>query len=210
MSLVIAVASLNFALMISDGKKVELKDGIPFETGRVEDENIKKMVKLNDSLCMGFAGNFELAMMVVDKFKTIDCINMKLEDVSSLVEQWMLDYLWWLEDNKSLVKLEPSKLHFLFAGKSNKTSFAISTVSSTNEFCCQYSYPNTKEQIAIYYAAPYFERNKLEEIFSSRIYTKLKQISTLDALVVRLENLIKNVANQTIDINKVIFKELIV
>jgi len=59
---------------------------------------------------------------------------------------------------------------------------------------------------------PVYDENEIEKLFDKRIYSKLRSKNTIhsvDDLILRLENLIKNVASKTITVNKNIFMEMI-
>ena len=76
----------------------------------------------------------------------------------------------------------------------------------------KFKHPDIYNNFAIHCASPFYDENEIEKLFDKRIYSKLRSKNTIhsvDDLILRLENLIKNVASKTITVNKNIFMEMI-
>lgn len=195
MSFVIAVCSNNFALTMSDGKmalydeQMNLKEDV--------DEKTRKIYRINDNVCLGFAGDYLGAMMVVEHFNSLDCEKFTIETCATVVK----------EKARHINLFIP--LLFIIVGKDKEGNFGLIPMSSTLGYDNKIVYPLAQKSFAIEYACPPNIRPEIESVVQKRLFDKIKDIYTLDDLEVRLSNLIKNIASKTPTVNKEIFKELI-
>jgi len=195
MSIVIAVASTNFALMMSDGRKTLFENGIPTNEYH---ETTKKMVRLNSNICLGFSGDYDASQIIVESFELFNCKQVSLEMVVECVVKCA-----------KAITLRELPLLIIIAGKDSNNKFCVVPVSSKNNYQYQFEYPDKHHNFAFQFACPFYDKNEFDNLVTERIYSKMNTIKTVDELIFRLENLIKNVANKTTTVNKVIYREMI-
>lgn len=138
MSLVLATAMKEFIIFMSDGMVSIKKDN------KVEslDENYKKLVRVNNKVCIGFAGSKEPCEEVISKLSQDDAERLSLQDIfqiiysnaKSVYSKWRTKYID-----------EEIKILMMIGGISSENKIELKSFSSKENFIVNEYKPNNTD-----------------------------------------------------------------
>lgn len=119
MSLIIGIVFTNRAIVISDGRVKNAR------TDLVVDEKFDKTRKINDNVILGFSGDREFSLWLLEQFENVckqDISQLKADHVANIfckIAQEGVDY------RKNLKESLPTNFQMVVAGKNNKGIMAL-------------------------------------------------------------------------------------
>lgn len=119
MSLILGIVFTNRAIVISDGR---VKNA---STGLVVDEKFDKTRKINDNVILGFSGEREFSLGLLEQFENVckqDISKLKADHAANIlckIAQEGVDY------RKNLKESLPTNFQMVVAGKNNKGIMAL-------------------------------------------------------------------------------------
>ena len=193
MSAVIAVCGINYTLIAGDSRVVSYENG---QLSGVVSETYKKVHRINDSLCVGFTGDYRGACHMSQALSELDA---GLLDMAQLAEA--------LYTQASSFELGDLPLNILIAGKESNGVFAIIEMMSDEDFSPTI-YAGYEGYHQVRCALPVNDDPIILEQIKQRV-DRLATARTLDDMKSKVVNLIKNIASKNETVNKNIVVEII-
>ena len=188
MSAVVAMCGKNFAIMASDSRMVELCDG---EVVRVVNDNVEKIVRVNDHVMLGIAGDYGAYEHILVPIKS----NGYSLDLPQVAQE--------AYNRARSFKLGTLPLTVFVAGKGRDGEFVIAELASANGYYPDLYLPGDTNERYIRLAAPFIKDKEVLRLVNERL-DKAAASGSLAEAKDRLSNLIKNIANRDCSVNKVV------
>lgn len=138
MSLILGTVFKNRAIIVSDGR---VKDS---NTCLVVDEKFDKTRKINDNVILGFSGELEFSLWLLEQFENVckqDISQLKADHVANIfckITQEGVDY------RKNLKESLPTNFQMVVAGKNSKGIMALYNFGVSTNFEIKESTPTAK------------------------------------------------------------------
>ena len=187
MSFVVCVCGEYFSTIMSDGRMVSLPNN------KVVDENIPKVLKINNNVAIGFTGDPSPTVIALEELKKYNVELLTLERIKRII----INKIKELNINELGVKI-------IFTGRNKVGKFVIYVVDSKNNYECEPLYPiNTSPAFAVCGR----NDNKCQEIIKNNLYNK--KWRTSDELEKSMMNCIIDAAKIDKTVNTNMFKVVI-
>lgn len=191
MSFVICMTGSNYTVMMSDGLEVVMD----ITTNEIQEykQDYKKIMKINEDVCIGLMGDAIVAKAVFEKCKEYGNYNL------NKIKKELLPYIKQINNS-------PLGLNIIISGRENG-------VYETYQFI---SFENYKEKAYIpqgnFMACVYGKPSDvmvdvLNQIVKFNIYDNIHNIKSVDDLILHMGNCIYDVSKKSKTVNNVVFIE---
>lgn len=189
MSIVLSVCGTNFSLMMSDGRKISLKDMA------IVDEYCPKIKRINSKVMIGFTGDPIPTMNAIKELNNYNVDLLTLENIKRIVT----GYIKCQPINSLGIKL-------IFSGRNESNKFVTYIIDSKDNFN---EIPYIFDQgFAVNYALPYNSDYNIESICDKYILGTMPW-GNLENLKMYMRECIKEVSSLCYGVNDNIFEEII-
>lgn len=197
MSLVLVTAVEDYIIMMSDGRVTRTEYGMNLAV----DENFKKLARVNDSVCIGFAGSKEPCEEAVLLLNGYDKKSLSLEEIFKIVyESSKKVYKKYTDMNVEI------KILMAVGGKNSENNIEFKTFSSDEKFEVNVHKPGKGD---LYFTD--ISPTSTDKIYSSLLAENIikNQPITIENLKKSMEESIDKASEIDFSINKNKFVEVI-
>lgn len=189
MSFVLSICGSNFSLMMGDNRMIRLNDN------KIVNENLYKVIKINENICIGFAGDPMPIYFVYNQL----CI----QNIDNLSFQQVKEHFI-----KGLKKISTNNLgvKIIISGKNESGKFSTYCLDTKNAFK-ETIYDNIPTNgFSVVYAGS--SETLVKPIVQRNIYDTMPW-GDIETLKVHMKNCIKEIANSDNTVNDIVSEVMI-